>query len=423
LQQIVDDLYAARGDLFTDLFSRSWALLDEAGKRILMVITFFPDSASVEALSAAADVIGFDFDRATERLTDLSLLDIQQTDLASAPRYVLHPLVRSFAAAQLVEQADFEKAARERWAEWYIELTAKVGLCWDDLSKLDILDHEQGSILVLVEWLSLHKKYNAILHICENASYYYHLRSTWQQQLIIENYRMIAARELGETLRELTALSDFIETFSAYGQHIEKLEELIKHLDVLAKNIELKGQVVYYYFRALYWYHAFGKNDFGAAFEACQAMQGHQSELARWQVVVNQGFIGECFTYQGDLVAGQRLYQDAYRIAQQINFQRASIFMPKRLAQNALLQRDAGTAQSFLDEARTNLQKFADQRSAADIQYQYVQLHLLREELPEARAALIEAIDLFERMGMRHELAEAREELARLEAQIAAAAE
>jgi hypothetical protein len=41
LQQIVDDLYAARGDLFDDLFSRAWTLLDEAGKRILMVIPEF----------------------------------------------------------------------------------------------------------------------------------------------------------------------------------------------------------------------------------------------------------------------------------------------------------------------------------------------------------------------------------------------
>jgi hypothetical protein len=33
LQQIIDDLYAARGDLFDDLFNRVWALLDEAGKQ------------------------------------------------------------------------------------------------------------------------------------------------------------------------------------------------------------------------------------------------------------------------------------------------------------------------------------------------------------------------------------------------------
>ncbi|NJL06644.1 MAG: hypothetical protein HC911_17420 [Chloroflexaceae bacterium] len=51
------------------------------------------------------------------------------------------------------------------------------------------------------------------------------------------------------------------------------------------------------------------------------------------------------------------------------------------------------------------------------------QLHTLRGELPEAHASLTEAIDLFERMGMRRELAEAREELARLEARMAEADE
>src|SRR6266540_607430 len=40
LQQIVDDLYAARGDLFDDLFMRAWALLDEAARQVLLVMTF-----------------------------------------------------------------------------------------------------------------------------------------------------------------------------------------------------------------------------------------------------------------------------------------------------------------------------------------------------------------------------------------------
>ena len=49
------------------------------------------------------------------------------------------------------------------------------------------------------------------------------------------------------------------------------------------------------------------------------------------------------------------------------------------------------------------------------IQRLYAHLHTLRGDLPAARAALAEAIDLFERLGMRRELAEARAELARLE--------
>src|SRR6266540_843097 len=111
LPQVVDDLYAARGELFDDLFARAWALLDEAARRVLLVATFFPTSASSAALSATADVQGYAFDRAVERLSDLALLDVQREDLAAAPRYTQHPLVRAFATVRLAEQPELERAS------------------------------------------------------------------------------------------------------------------------------------------------------------------------------------------------------------------------------------------------------------------------------------------------------------------------
>ena len=52
----------------------------------------------------------------------------------------------------------------------------------------------------------------------------------------------------------------------------------------------------------------------------------------------------------------------------------------------------------------------------AHIQRLYARLHTLRGDLPTARAALAEAIELFERLGMRRELAAARAALADLNA-------
>ncbi len=127
LQQVVDDLYSARGDIFEDLFSRAWSLLDEAARRVLLAMPLFPSSASGKALAATADVKGLAFDRAIERLTDLALLDSQQTDLNTMPRFVLHPLVRAFACAKLSEVPEYERGARMRWVTWYIELVTN---CW-----------------------------------------------------------------------------------------------------------------------------------------------------------------------------------------------------------------------------------------------------------------------------------------------------
>jgi hypothetical protein len=101
LQEVVDDLYAARADLFDDLFARAWALLDEAARRVLLSVTLFPDSAGTAALADIADVHGLTFARAIERLSDLALLDEQRVSLVSEPRYLLHPLVHAFARFQM----------------------------------------------------------------------------------------------------------------------------------------------------------------------------------------------------------------------------------------------------------------------------------------------------------------------------------
>jgi len=51
-----------------------------------------------------------------------------------------------------------------------------------------------------------------------------------------------------------------------------------------------------------------------------------------------------------------------------------------------------------------------------EIQRAYARFHTLRGDIPAAREALAEAIDLFERLGMRRELAQARADLTRLDA-------
>lgn len=176
LQQVVDDLYAARGELFDDLFAHAWALLDEAARRVLLVMTFFPVTASGKALAATADVQGFAFDHASDRLTDLALLDVQQIDLNSPLRYTLHPLVRAFVAAKRQTQPGFEVEARDRWVQWYIELVQKVGWCWGQLRKLDVLDPEQGTIFSVLSWTEQNNHHAEILEIVKGSGYYYYIR-------------------------------------------------------------------------------------------------------------------------------------------------------------------------------------------------------------------------------------------------------
>lgn len=125
IQAVLDDLYRARGELFDDLFSRFWQLLGEPASHVLLAMPCFADSASAEALAATAGVTGFAFDSAVEQLTNLALIDVQQADLSSTPRYTLHPLVRAFAQARRQDMPAFEVAVQVRWGRYFVDFIAR----------------------------------------------------------------------------------------------------------------------------------------------------------------------------------------------------------------------------------------------------------------------------------------------------------
>jgi len=91
------------------------------------------------------------------------------------------------------------------------------------------------------------------------------------------------------------------------------------------------------------------------------------------------------------------------------------------LAAIALDCQQVETAASYLRESEALALRFNDRRLLAPIRRTFARLFLAIGSNNEARTALQEAIDLFSRIGMRRELAEARAELATLEAQLAAA--
>jgi tetratricopeptide (TPR) repeat protein len=238
LQQVVDDLYAARGSLFDDLFTRCWSLLDEAARRVLLSMPLFVDSASTEALSTTADVQGFAFDRSIERLTDLALLDVQQNDLSKPARYGLHSLVRSFSTAKLNEQPTLEAGTRERWVKWYIELVSKVGYCWDDLSKLKLLDPEQETIYSVAIWSFHNSNYDKAMQLSKNVAYYYKTRGLWDRSLSLTFMYTESAHNLAKTLEEVMALGYCIQMLSLQG-NIDEAKKYVPRLNELSNLGEL----------------------------------------------------------------------------------------------------------------------------------------------------------------------------------------
>src|SRR5207249_2799749 len=129
LDEVVDHLYAASKsveDLFDKLFAWFWEkVITQDAQHILLVLPFFADSASKEALGAASGLTGYHLDYALEQLVELALLDIIEEQTMCGQRYSTHPLTRAFTSAKLREVPEFEEQARLRWCNYYVHFATR----------------------------------------------------------------------------------------------------------------------------------------------------------------------------------------------------------------------------------------------------------------------------------------------------------
>ena len=250
LQELIGQLYAARGEIFDDLFARTWSLLDLPAQQVLLALTFFPAGASDAALRASADVHNFTFDHARERLIDLSLLDVQQADLERPPRYALHPLVRAFASAKLAERSAFAEEARRRWVGWYVALAGQVGHCWNAPERLDLLEPEQESVLAAIQWAAQHGLRQETAALAHGVGYFYHVRGHWGKRIEVNRLRAAAARAMGDRALEAQSLANCVLTPTAQG-NLDDAQPLAAQLAEMPASTPFAGDVLCRVQRAL----------------------------------------------------------------------------------------------------------------------------------------------------------------------------
>jgi hypothetical protein len=111
----------------------------------------------------------------------------------------------------------------------------------------------------------------------------------------------------------------------------------------------------------------------------------------------------------------QRLLSEALVNAERNSIQLSIMFCKREIAAIELELRRIDRATALLNEAQEIAEYFRDRSGLAEIKRLFAKLYLLIEDQKAARRTVVELIDLYERLGMRRELAEAREELRRLD--------
>ncbi|RRR73448.1 MAG: tetratricopeptide repeat protein [Candidatus Viridilinea halotolerans] len=237
---------AAHEDIFDDLFVRFWGMLNSAARRLLLVAPFFPESASMEALGASANVGGQELRRAIHHLTEISLLDVAREQISRPPRYALHPLVRAFALAQLHKDEALEIELRLRWRDFlrlfihqHIVRPEPAALYWQTISVADMspLDPEQANLFAVLEWADHADERGTIIEFMLLLVHYMERRALYNLR---EQY---GRRAIAAALADTRTADAAILSIDALGWLFFEQDRLDEAAEVIEKGLALAAQL------------------------------------------------------------------------------------------------------------------------------------------------------------------------------------
>ena len=410
LSEVIDEIYAGRGNLFDDLFTRAWQLLDDTAQRVLMAMTLFPISASQVTLGEVAAVQGFTYGRAADRLGELSLIDSSRPNIQSAPRYSLHPLVRAFAGARLQEHSGFESQARERWVMVCLQWADEVKQARYDLSKLKIVEIEEATVEAAIQWCYENDRYPETNRLVDGMGYYYHVRGMWDKKLITHPLAADIARRHRDRLEEINALSKLVQVLSRQSNWKEadcyrpRLQALVAEGPLPDENL-----VEYLNAESFYWL----AQDKISQIEQTWQQNTHLADSKGGHMV--RSWLADCRLARHEWDQTEELLRISLNEVTANKIQRGIIAIRIKLIAIYLEQNKLEEAAAALQAISQLASENLDRQYTAFIQSYYARLFTLQNDIPAAKAAYNDAIDLFERLGMRRELKQVRAALESLD--------
>jgi hypothetical protein len=412
LAQAIEQLRTGPENLFADLFTMSWSLLGQDAQQVLLATTLFPTSADSRILAEVAGLNEPAFFATVGQLTELALLDTEQIDdlrptEGGSIRRTIHPLTRAFVETMQAEHTTFLAQARERWLAWAVRYAVQFGYTFDDIMRLEQLDREEPTLFAALTWAFDHNRNTEVIQIAKGIEFYYYVRALWSKKLSVHQLYIEAAHHLGDASEEIAALALHIQLLSRQGNAATAAGYVPRLLE-LAQIVAPRGELFFHVEHALGLYQLTGGQ--ASAAEACWRRildQADTLELPEHMVIGAQHWLAQCLAQQGQSAAARSLYETTLEQARQHHNPRMVARNQLQLALLDLSQGDGASAMQRLEESRTHT-KERDWEQRARIQQALAHVHLHTGDRAAAQAALLDAIDLFDRMGLAIESQAAR---------------
>lgn len=416
VEAVLERIPKANSDVARFCFEGSLApLRGQPAHYLLMSIAMFSKPPLRGALTHAAGLTSdrLAIEEGLAQLNKLSLIREQES------RYAMLPLTREYALSELATHTSFEREARWRWVEWYLNFTQEYGgKDWDDWHiRYDRIEEEWENMLTVFDWCATHEQYATIQTFWQERHMvkFAHIYGYWEDRLFWLGWLIQAAEKRGDWSNAVKAMIDRGFTLTLMSQfidahrHFQRAWEIHKYADFRVQLI-LTQKIINLciqqenYTEALLWLERAN-----ALLDVAVPTLDERERTRRW--VDLQSHRGLLANKQKDYKQAEQCYQDMVNNAQSIGWQRVVIYAQNHLAYLAIAQGRLAEAEGLL---QTSLPVDKDKRLAAFHKHTYAYFYQKRGNLDEARRLAREAQEGFERLGMIQEVRETEELLQQL---------
>ena len=234
-----------------------WKELSPIAKKIVIICANFKYTISIELVSYILhlDILSNEWQEAiTECYTNDLLIPIIQNN----PRLDMHNLIKTLVLVNASKE-DFNKETFfKQLAKFYIDKSAYVGECYNDISKLKLFDEldEWNITKQVLNMLEENKLYKEYITIIRNLKYYIYVRGMWEKGEDSPHLkRAKMANMIQDKNEELEALCDYINIMSK-SQNQEEAEKYLaiasKIVDKEKNSLEKRIVCLFYHVKALY---------------------------------------------------------------------------------------------------------------------------------------------------------------------------
>ena len=184
-------------DAYDFCFGKTIALIKPGDAYdLFLTLAIFAARASRKALGFTA---GFEEDvaRRDEALSDLEVLSLCTRE---KDRFDLEPMTRTHALAELRSAPEFERQARERWVQWYLQFAQFYGgIDWQEWhTRYDVLEEEWGNLLAVAQWSMVEHRYDDVIQLWDYVRDFTHIYGYWSDRLDLSEWIITEAESRRE---------------------------------------------------------------------------------------------------------------------------------------------------------------------------------------------------------------------------------